>query len=95
MEANETFEQTSIESIISKADAGDLPSQNHLGYLYYKGLGVKQDYEKAASWYQKAAKHGYTKRDRETLWDCCSRKHGWPTIATMGIPTHLGAPPTS
>jgi TPR repeat protein len=56
MEAKEIFEQTSIESLTSKADAGDLPSQNHLGYLYYNGMGVKQDYEKAINWYRKAAK---------------------------------------
>ncbi len=30
-------------------------AQNRLGYMYKKGLGVKQDYKKAFEWYQKSA----------------------------------------
>ena len=31
---------------------------NQIGYLYYSGLGVSQDYSKAMEWFQKAADAG-------------------------------------
>ena len=30
-----------------------------LGTMYYKGIGVQQDYAKAVSWYEKAANKEY------------------------------------
>lgn len=40
------------------AENGDAKAQSHLGYLYYVGEGVKQDYSKAVEWYRKAAVQG-------------------------------------
>jgi TPR repeat protein len=37
------------------ARQGQAEAQRLLGHMYDKGLGVPQDYEKAISWYQKAA----------------------------------------
>ena len=34
---------------------GDLDVQFCIGWMYYYGLGVPQDYEKAADWWRKAA----------------------------------------
>jgi TPR repeat protein len=41
-----------------KAEQGDVQSQASLGWMYDKGKGVSQDYEKAVYWYQKAADQG-------------------------------------
>ena len=40
------------------AEAGDAGAQASLGYLYYAGEGVPQDYERAVFWYGKAAVQG-------------------------------------
>ena len=40
------------------AEAGDAGAQASLGYLYYAGEGVPQDYEQAVFWYGKAAVQG-------------------------------------
>jgi TPR repeat protein len=40
------------------AQAGDAKAQTHLGYMYYVGEGVSQDYSEAAGWYRKAAVQG-------------------------------------
>jgi len=40
------------------AEQGDAKAQSHLGYLYYVGEGVTQDYSKAVEWYRKAATQG-------------------------------------
>ena len=41
------------------ADQGVAKAQNNLGNMYYHGLGVAQDYAKAAKWYRKAADQGH------------------------------------
>ena len=41
------------------ADKGDVSAQNNLGYMYYNGQGVPQDYAEATTWYRKAADQGY------------------------------------
>ncbi len=38
---------------------GDARTQNKLGLMYDKGLGVTQDYAEAVRWYRKAAKQGF------------------------------------
>lgn len=43
------------------AEQGDATAQNKLGLLYYKGMGVTQDYAEAAMWYRKAAEQGEVK----------------------------------
>ena len=48
-----------IKDFETRALNGDVGAQSHLGYIYENGLyGVKQDYAKAAEWYEKAAKKG-------------------------------------
>lgn len=42
------------------AEAGSDSAMLDLGFLYVKGLGVKQDYEEAAEWHRKAAEAGNT-----------------------------------
>jgi len=45
-------------STIEKAINGDANAQNDLGCMYYKGQGVKLDYQEAVNWYRKAAEQG-------------------------------------
>ncbi len=40
------------------AEQGHSPSQYNLGFMYYKGEGVPQDYETAVKWYTRAAEQG-------------------------------------
>lgn len=40
------------------AQQGDAKAQVFVGYLYETGQGVRQDYAKAAKWYEKAAWQG-------------------------------------
>lgn len=40
------------------AEQGNMRASSNIGFLYNNGLGVKQDYEEAATWYQAAAEHG-------------------------------------
>ena len=42
------------------AAKGNAPAQSGLGNLYYRGLGVIQNYEKAIDWYRKAVKQKET-----------------------------------
>jgi TPR repeat protein len=48
----------SIESIKSKAENGNSAAQSMLGYDYFSGHGVSQDYTEAVNWYRKAAEQG-------------------------------------
>ena len=38
------------------AELGDSDAQRNLGLLYEEGKGVRQDYQTAKKWYEKAAK---------------------------------------
>lgn len=40
------------------ARQGNATAQTHLGLMYYDGVGVPQDYAKAAAWLRKAAEQG-------------------------------------
>ena len=44
-----------------KAEQGDVVCQNILADMYYDGIGVEEDKDKAIKLYQKAANHGYAK----------------------------------
>lgn len=57
------------------AEHGDLDSQVALAGLYEAGLGVPQDYRKAAHWYAVAAKRGHVVA-RLNLGDLYSRGRG-------------------
>ena len=47
-----------LEILATAASAGDVTAQYLLGFLYYKGIDVQQDYAKAAQWFRKAAEKG-------------------------------------
>src|SRR5437899_1630850 len=44
-----------------RAEQGDAKAQFRLGYIYYQGKGVPQDYTEAVRWYRKAADQGDTR----------------------------------
>ena len=44
-----------------RAEQGDAKAQFNLGFAYYKGDGVTQDYAESAKWYLKAADQGNAK----------------------------------
>lgn len=45
--------------LIEQAKAGDPVAQYKLGYDYYLGRGITQDYTQAAIWWKKSAEQGY------------------------------------
>lgn len=49
---------SALEKYKRSADKGDPTAQNSLGNIYYLGLGVDRDYERAAHWYERAAING-------------------------------------
>ncbi len=50
--------QKAIQIWLPLAEHGDAPAQAGLGFMYYRGLGVAVDNQKAAYWLRKAAEHG-------------------------------------
>ena len=44
--------------LLKKAEAGDAEAQWSLGFKYYQGEDVPQDYKKAFAWYTKSANQG-------------------------------------
>ena len=48
-----------LKQYIIKAIKGDAKSQNQLGYCFYYGDGMTQDYSKAIYWYTKSAIQGF------------------------------------
>src|ERR1700743_2626916 len=51
--------QGAFQQWLPLAEQGDAQAQNALGALYDHGLGVSQDYVKAAYWYGKSAKQSF------------------------------------
>lgn len=51
--------QSAFSGFISLANKGDLQAQNHLGVMYYLGLGRKRDTRKALKWFKSAAEKGF------------------------------------
>lgn len=49
---------TDIEEILSDAQAGNADAQYEIGYRYYYGEGLEQDYSIAYKWFEKAAEQG-------------------------------------
>lgn len=47
-----------IQALTEKANAGDANAQGLLGFLYSEGKGVRQDYQQAKQWFEKAAQQG-------------------------------------
>ena len=49
---------TAYRAWLKVAEKGDPEGQNNVGFLYERGLGVSQDYEKAKAWYTLASDQG-------------------------------------
>ena len=49
---------TAFRAWMKIAEQGSAEGQNNVAYLYERGLGVKQDFKKAQSWYLLAAEQG-------------------------------------
>ena len=54
----ETVPARAVAACRRHAEQGDAGAQNSLGILYYRGLGVPQDYAEAVKWHRKAADQG-------------------------------------
>src|SRR5258705_207129 len=52
-------------SLQKQADAGDAQAQFALGNLYFRGLGVAQDYTQALIWYRRPAAHGNSNAENQ------------------------------
>jgi TPR repeat protein len=52
-------EVESFQTNIHPAEQGDRIAQCNIGVLYEAGIGVPQDFKKAANWYRKSAEQGY------------------------------------
>ena len=50
--------QSAFRGFASLANQGDLQAQNHLGVMYYLGLGRKRNVTLAKQWFEKAAVKG-------------------------------------
>lgn len=50
-----------FERLITEADAGNPDAQYTIGYMYYEGLGVSRDEERALGWIRRAADNGSRK----------------------------------
>ena len=44
-----------------KAEQGHSRAQYNLGWMYYHGNGVLQEYKESVRWYRKSAEQGYSK----------------------------------
>ena len=53
-----TTAATELESLQQRADQGDADAQVTLGFMYYTGNGVPEDFTQAAIWFLKAAYQG-------------------------------------
>lgn len=53
------FQDMNLDEVKALAAKGDPEAQTRLGVAYSKGINVKEDKNKAAEWYTKAAEQGY------------------------------------
>jgi TPR repeat protein len=51
--------RSTLRKLVEAANCGHALAQCELGYLYYHGHGVKQDYKTAAKWFHQSADQGY------------------------------------
>jgi len=72
------FGALSFEEVRAEAKKGDVEAQREMGWRYYNGQGVPQNYEEAGKWYDQAAKH----------------KHSsvFPTVVTASASTNFSLP---
>jgi hypothetical protein len=52
---------TALKVWLARAVEGDAESQNYVGEIYEKGLGVPPDYKTAAEWYERAAQQDFSR----------------------------------
>jgi len=52
------FVEISFNEELKLAEQGDIDAQSTVGFMYYDGKGVKQDYLKAFEWFKKAVEQG-------------------------------------
>jgi len=69
-------------SFEAAAEQGDVDAQNNMGWLYFKGNGVPQDYETAFKWYRLAAEQGHIGAQNNM---------GWLYFNGNGVPQDYGA----
>jgi len=55
------FPESDFQTTLKATERGDADAQYNLGFMYYKGRGVTQDYQEARGWFLKAAEQGYAK----------------------------------
>jgi TPR repeat protein len=79
-------------SLRKRAGQGDAESQSRLGYMYYQGQGVPQDYAEALKWYRLAAAQGYARAQYRLGYMYANgegvpqdpvQAHKWLTLATI------------
>jgi uncharacterized protein len=79
-------------SLRKLAGQGDAESQSRLGYMYYQGQGVPQDYAEALKWYRLAAAQGYARAQYSLGYMYANgegvpqdhvQAHKWLTLATI------------
>lgn len=58
LQEQQSAKQGYYQQYIAAAQQGDAEAQALIGYCYYAGEGVAQDYAQAVSWYRKAANKG-------------------------------------
>jgi TPR repeat protein len=63
-----------IKEMSTLADKGYARAQHKMGWIYERGLGVPQDYQKAKEWYTKAATNGDVDAIASIGW---LYEHGW------------------
>ena len=69
------------------ADQGDSFGQYRVGYMYEKGEGVSQSYQKAVEWYQKAIEHEFDEyHDDDVGRRCAEEKLGRLYEKGCGVP---------
>jgi len=54
----QTLSANDLRKLTENAERGDVNAQYNLGVMYYKGLGVPQDYAESIKWYRRAAEQG-------------------------------------
>lgn len=70
-------ENPHLKEIRSRAEWGDRYAQNELGSYYYLGYGIRQDYEQAVRWFEKAADNELA-LGQFNLGLCCLKGCGTP-----------------
>lgn len=66
--SKDKLDKEGLKWLEKSAAQGYIKAYSQLGWVYRKGYGVKQDFEKVLFWYQKAAEHGDAEAQSELAW---------------------------